>query len=364
MGGTADIALADVTLQKPARRSRFSLRAGCAVGRLGAHERFLAVRAARRRRHARRPHLARSGHRRHRRPARCRRHPAFRPAQQLPAPRRSDAVPRAVAGVALARIVVRAGAARRPARRRHRAHAQRRRARRVHGCRRFHWARHRKVPGVARRDGAHGPAPHRFAHGAPRARERRHGARLAGLVPRRARGRRAARHRRVARRPRRSAGRQRRSHRGHGGRDAALEPRAHAADGRQLAGARSAHRHLGVRHRGSAAIPSCAQDAADRRRVARLGAARRSCDERRADVRRSRAVIPIRRWGGRVSREGQCRGRPARLHPRLADGGGSRRHHRVRQHALRGTRQRPPARQSLGRICASASAICVPAISR
>ncbi len=44
-----------------------------------------------------------------------------------------------------------------------------------------------------------------------------------------------------------------------------------------------------------------------------------------------------------------CRGRAARVHPRLADGRGSRRHHRVRQHALRGTRQRPRARQSLGR---------------
>ena len=108
---------------KLARRSRLALRARRAVGRLAAHERFLAVCAARRRRHARRPRLARSGDRRHRRPARCRRHPAFRSAQQLLAPRRSDAVLRAVAGVALARIVVRACAARRSARRRHRAHA-------------------------------------------------------------------------------------------------------------------------------------------------------------------------------------------------------------------------------------------------
>ena len=67
---------------------------------------------------------------------------------------------------------------------------------------------------------------------------------------------------------------------------------------------------LGVRHRGRAAILACAQDAADRRRVARLGAARRSRDERRAHVRRAAcASFPFDGGRGRVPRDGRRRGR-------------------------------------------------------
>ena len=71
-------------------------------------------------------------------------------AQQLPAARGPDAVLCAVARVAPARIVVCAGAARRSARRRRRAHAYRRRGYRLYGCGRLREPRHRNVRRAAR----------------------------------------------------------------------------------------------------------------------------------------------------------------------------------------------------------------------
>ena len=182
--------------------------------------------------------------------------------------------------------------------------AHRGRRHRLHGGGRFRGARHRDVRRTARHHGAHGPSARRLARGTARARERGRRARLAGVVPRRARRARAARHRRLARRPGRRARRQRRPARRHAGRVAA-----HAISSSRCRWtsssphARSAHERVGVRHRGRAAVLAREQDARDRRRVARLGAARRASDERRRHVRRARARVPVRRRRRRVPRD-------------------------------------------------------------
>ena len=77
--------------------------------------------------------------------------------------------------------------------------------------------------------------------------------------------------------------------------------------------ARSAHERVGVRHRGRAALLACEQDARDRRRMARLSAARRASDERRGHVRRAGPRISVRRRRRRFPRD-RARSRTARSH--------------------------------------------------
>ena len=241
--------------------------------------------------------------------------------------------------------MVRAGAARRLERRRRRADAQRGRPRRLHRLRGFPGLRCRPIRGRARHHGPDGADSRRFAGRTARARERRCRARLAGAVPQRARRARAQRHRRVARGPGRREGRQRRPARRDAGGLDAHESRAHVADGRQLPAARSANERVGVRSRRGAAVFAREQDATDRRRVARFGAARRPGQERPGHVRRAGACVPVRRRRGRVPRDARDRGRSARIRQRLARGRGPRRQRRVRQRAVLGARQRPRARQ-------------------
>ena len=235
--GTVELALADVALQSAlgavdSRFERIALPAtGSATATRGAFAlRDVAVTRAR-------PRLARSGDRRHRRRARRRRRRRASRCAAASCGSRTDAVLRAAAGVALARVVVRARAARRPARRRHRA----RRATRDDGidytvAARVRRARHRRRSKACRASRAHGPGARRLAHAdgsSSRARTRRStGPRCSAArstCPSCAASSSGAPGQDAVRVVsddllRRDAGRV-----------AALESRAHAADGRQLA---------------------------------------------------------------------------------------------------------------------------------
>ena len=245
-------------------------------------------------------------------------------------------------GLARARFVARACAARRPARRVARARATTPTRSTTRWPPQFTGLGVQPFEGLPGFDGAHGRAARGFARsGRVELRSDAAVARLAGLVPRRARARLRDRHRRVARRPRRSAGRERRSRASP--RRTRARARTSSSRCRSTAARRSSISRPSI---SSFAIGPC-RNISLRTRCRRPSSIGSTGAARRRRAREQRAfpgpgeVVSVRRRRGPVPRASRRRGRPARVHQRLAVGRGSRRHRRVRQRGLRGARQRP-----------------------